>query len=91
MLVGLDFLTALGYGDDPRLKFAVSLLEEKKRSDRRWNLDAVHPDLEGSQAEWYRKHPKDAPTPFALEKAGEPSKMITLRALHVLQRLDGAD
>src|SRR3990170_3475009 len=35
VLVGLDFMTALGYGDDPRLKFAVSVLKEKKRSDGR--------------------------------------------------------
>ncbi len=91
VLVGLDFMTALGYGDDPRLKVAVSHLKGKRRSDGRWNLDAVHPDLEGGQADWYRKHPKDAPTPFALEKAGEPSKMITLRALQVQQRLDGTD
>lgn len=87
VLVGLDFMTALGYGDDPRLKVAISLLKEKRRSDGRWNLDAVHPDIEGGQADWYRKHPKDAPTPFALEKAGEPSKMITLRAMLVLKRL----
>ena len=61
VLVGLDFMTALGYGDDPRLKFAVSVLKEKKRSDGRWNQDAVHPDIEGGMADWYRKHPKDAP------------------------------
>ena len=91
VLVGLDFLTALGYGKDPRLKVALSLLEEKRRPDGRWNLDAVHPDLEGGVADWYRKHPKQAPTPFALEKAGEPSKMITLRALQVLRRLEAAD
>ena len=38
ILVGLDFLTALGYGDDPRLRFALSLLKEKRRPDGRWNL-----------------------------------------------------
>jgi len=91
VLVGLDCVTALGYGKDPRLKVALSLVKEKRRPDGRWNLDAVHPDLEGNMADWYRKHPKDAPTPFALEKAGEPSKMITLRALQVLRRLEAAD
>jgi len=90
LLVGLDFMTALGYGKDPRLKPALSLLRKRRRSDGRWNLDAVHPDLEGATKEWYEKHPKDAPTPFALEKVGEPSKMITLRALRVLHRV-GAD
>ena len=87
LLVGLDFMTALGYGQDPRLKHAIGVLKKKRRPDGRWNLDAVHPDVEGSMADWFRKHPKDAPTPFALEKAGEPSKMITLRALQVLHRL----
>jgi hypothetical protein len=89
LLVGLDFMTALGYGDDPRLAHAISHLKSKQRSDGRWNLDAVHPDLEGMTAEWFAAHPKRAPTPFALERVGEPSKMITLRALTVLSRLDG--
>lgn len=88
LLVGLDFMTALGYGGDPRLQHALSVLREKRRSDGRWNLDAIHPDVEGGPAEWYKKHPKDRPTPFALEKVGEPSKMITLRALRVLRRID---
>jgi hypothetical protein len=82
-------MTALGYGDDPRLAHAISHLKSKQRSDGRWNLDAVHPDLEGATAEWFAAHPKRAPIPFALEKVGEPSKMITLRALTVLSRLDG--
>lgn len=84
ILVGLDFMTSLGYGADPRLRTAVSLLDEKRRADGRWNLDAVHPDLEGNAAKWYAK---GMPTPFALEKPGEPSKMITLRAMRVLKRL----
>ncbi len=88
VLVGLDFLTALGYGKDPRLGFAVSLLEKKRRADGRWNLEAIHPDLVGGQADWYRKHPKDTPTPFALEEIGRPSKMLTLRAMQVLRRIN---
>ena len=88
LLVGLDFLTALGYGDDPRMRFAIGLLGEKRRPDGRWNLDAVHPDVEGAIAEWYRKNPKHAPTPFALERPGGTSKMITLRAMAVLRRLE---
>jgi len=86
VLVGLDFMTALGYGDDPRLGFAISLLKEKRRPDGRWNLDAVHPDLEGKMAEWYAKEPRQL-TPFALEAVGEPSKMVTLQAMRVLKRL----
>jgi len=88
LLVGLDFMTALGYGDDPRMRYALSVLKEKERTDGRWVLDAVHPDIEGKMAEWYKKSPKGMPTPFALEKVGEPSKMITLRAMLVLKRLE---
>jgi hypothetical protein len=89
LLVGLDFMTALGYGDDKRLAGAVALLKEKRRPDGRWNLDAVHPDVEGGMADWYSKHTNQAPTPFALEKAGRPSKMITFRAMLVLRRIEG--
>jgi squalene cyclase len=84
LLVGLDFITALGFGDDNRLKFAISFLKEKRRPDGTWNLDAIHPDLEGPIAELYARNP---PTPFSLEAAGEPSKMITFLALKILKRL----
>jgi len=87
LLVGLDFMTALGYAKDKRLNHAIEVLKKKKGKDGRWNLDAVHPDVEGGVAEWYAKHPKQAPTPFSLEKVGEPSKMITLRAMIVEKRL----
>lgn len=88
LLVGLDFITSLGYGDDKRLSHAIAVLKKKKRPDGRWNLDSVHPDVEGAVAEWYKKHPKSAPVPFSLERVGEPSKMITLKAMQVLKRLD---
>ncbi len=84
LLVGLDFMTSLGYRDDPRLRYALELLRAKRRPDGTWNLDAVHPDLEGALAKWYAKQP---PTPFALETPGEPSKMITLKAMQVLSRV----
>ncbi|HVC27373.1 MAG TPA: prenyltransferase/squalene oxidase repeat-containing protein [Nitrososphaerales archaeon] len=87
LLVGLDFMTALGYGEDKRLAGAVKLLKEKMTPDGRWNLDAVHPDVEGGMSDWYAKHANQAPTPFALEKAARPSKMITFRAMLVLRRL----
>jgi squalene cyclase len=83
LLVGLDFMTTLGFGDDRRLKFAISVLKEKRRPDGRWNLDAVHPDLEGRIAELYARKP---PTPFSLEPVGQPSKMITFLALKVLKK-----
>jgi len=87
ILVGLDFMTALGYTDDPRLEYAIKFLKTKRRGDGKWNMDAIHPDVEGGMADWYNKHPKDKPTPFSLERAGEPSKMITLTAMRVLNRL----
>lgn len=90
LLVGLDFMTALRYGGDPRLEHALSVLRKKRRGDGRWNLDAVHPDVEGAIAEWFDQHPKDRPTPFALEAVGAPSKMITLRAMRVLHRIEEA-
>ncbi len=89
-LVGLDFMTALGYGGDPRLKYALSLLQKKRRRDGRWSLDAVHPDVTGSMLAWIKRYPRQAPTPFSLEAPGAPSKMITLRALLVLRRVEAA-
>ncbi|MCI4342666.1 MAG: hypothetical protein L3J92_00915 [Thermoplasmata archaeon] len=90
LLVGLDLLTALGYSADPRLAFALSVLRKRRRADGRWNLDAEHPDVEGAMSTWFRAHPNQRPTPLTLEKLGRPSKMVTLRALTVLKRLDTA-
>jgi hypothetical protein len=87
LLVGLDFMTALGYGDDKRLGYAIQVLKKKRRRDGKWLLDAVHPDVEGGMAEWYRKHPNDRPIPFSLEQSGRESKIVTLTALRVLARL----
>lgn len=109
LMVGLDFMTALGHGEDRRLAQAISLVKEKMVRDPegagrgsgvareggdgggelggRWNLDAVHPDIEGGTADWYSQHPQRAPVPFALERPGHPSKMITLKALIVLHRI----
>jgi hypothetical protein len=87
VLVGLDLLTSLGYTSDPRLTFALTLLRERRRPDGRWNLDAVHPDVEGGMAEWFRAHPKDRPTATPLEVPGKASKMVTLTALKVLARV----
>ena len=88
LLVGLDFMTALGYAGDRRLGYAVSLLRKKRRPDGRWNLDSVNPDPESPQGRWDREHPRQATTPFALEEPGKPSRMITLSALRVLKRVD---
>jgi hypothetical protein len=90
LLVGLDVLTALGYGDDPRLRFALDHLRKKQRSDGRWNLDAQHPDAGGPPARFWAEHPKQRPTPLSFERVGRPSKMITLTALRVLRAVDEA-
>jgi hypothetical protein len=87
VLVGLETLTALGYGSDPRLGAAHRLLLEKRRPDGRWPLDGVHPDVAGAMARWYRDHPAHRPAPTALEEVGAPSRMITLRAMRALRRL----
>lgn len=87
LLVGLGVLTALGYGGDKRLGFALDLLKKKQRKDGRWDLDAVQPDPSPEAAKWYAEHPKQRPTPLAFETPGKPSKMITLRALTVLSRI----
>jgi hypothetical protein len=89
LLVGLDFMTALGYGGDPRMKYALNFLRSRRRRNGRWNLDAIHPDIEGPIANWFAKHPRQRPVPYALETAGRPSKMITLTALRVLKAVDG--
>ena len=87
VLVGLDVLTRLGYAGDRRLTPALQLLREKRRSDGTWVLDRVHPDEgpgsgHGAAARKVR--------PLALERAGEPSKWITLTALRVLKRVEDA-
>ena len=85
--VGLDTLTALGYEDDKRLGYALDLLRSKQRPDGRWNLDANHPDMTPAARKYYAEHPKQLPVPLAFEDAGQPSKMITLRALTILSRV----
>ena len=89
LLVGLDFMTALGYSGDKRLGYAVSLLKEKRRRDGRWNLDANRPEESAALAVWSKKHPGSQDmTSFVLEQPGQPSKMITLTAMKVLTRLE---
>lgn len=87
LLVGLEILTALGFSDDKRLEAALSVLRKRRRGDGRWNLDAVHPDVAGAMQTWYAQHPTRRPTPLQFEQVGRPSKIITLRALTVLERV----
>jgi hypothetical protein len=88
LLVGLDFMTGLGYSDDKRLSYAISLLKEKRRKDGMWNVDANRPEDSPQLAAFRKNHPRSQDlTPFVLEEPGKPSKMITLIALRVLGRL----
>ena len=81
ILVGLDVLTALGYGGDPRIRPALDRLEAMRNRDGSWNLDALHPDTEGPQ--YQTRGPF---YPFGLEVPGHPSRWITTTALVVLRR-----
>ncbi|MGQ0796932.1 MAG: hypothetical protein ACT4OI_03580, partial [Methanobacteriota archaeon] len=81
LLVGLDTLTALGYGDDSRIRPALERLTRMRNRDGSWNMDALHPDSEDPVYQM--------PGPFyplGLEVPGRPSRWITATALLVLKR-----
>lgn len=82
LLVGLDVLTALGFGDDPRLKAPLEELERKRLPDGTWALEAVHPDLLPSDP----YHPEPPIYPFLIEYPGLRSQWATFLALRVLRR-----
>ena len=81
-LVGLEVITSLGYGSDPRLALALEL-HKRKRSDGKWSLEKIHPDPRNFS--WGKGNLKSKVKPFSLEKETKPSKWITLRALRVLK------
>ena len=87
ILVGLDFITKLGYADDRRLRPALRILKDKRQRDGTWLLDKVHPDRGAGTG--YDPNLKKV-KPFALEEAGTPSKWITLTALRILKRVKDA-
>lgn len=87
ILVGLDLMTDLGYADDRRLRPALEVLKRKRRADGTWLMDSVHPDV--GRGSGYGIDVKQV-KPFALERAGKPSKWITLTALRILKRVDDA-
>jgi hypothetical protein len=87
ILVGLDVLTQLGFGGDKRLRPALKILTEKRRSDGTWLMDRSHPDTGPGTI----IHPdKTKFKPLVIEKPGQPSKWITLKALRVLKRVGDA-
>lgn len=85
LLVGLRVLTRLGYGGDRRLGPAVRWLEEKRRPDGRWALDAAHPDLDPVLAGYQYERLMFA---VVLEPLREPSRWATVEALSVLRAVE---
>ena len=81
ILVGLDVLTFLGYGDDPRMGPALDRLEKMRNPDGTWNLDAHHPDSEDPVYQF-----RGPFYPLGLEVPGRRSRWITTTALAVLKR-----
>lgn len=71
VLLNLEALTEAGVVDDPRLEEAVALVLSKQDAQGRWKLE-------------YNYHGKMW---IDVEKKGNPSKWVTLRALRVLKRL----
>jgi hypothetical protein len=68
-LRGLDHLRAAGARPDERMTDAVDLVNQRRQGDGRWRLAAPYRGAEH----------------FEIEKAGEPSRWNTLRALRVLR------
>ena len=84
-LVGLDTLTRLGFGADPRIDPAVDHLVAQRSPEGTWNLGPLHPDIPPEESVNYRI---EAPYyPFALEWTAMPSRWLTLTALAVLRRV----
>lgn len=86
VLLGLDVITQLGYGDDPRLEPALGILRKKRLADGTWAMDSLHPDF-GLKRD---KEAAKKSRPLVVEEAGRPSKWITLRALRILKRVNEA-
>jgi hypothetical protein len=70
VLQNLEVLTALGFGDDPRLAPAKELLLEKQTPAGPWPLEYTY----------------NGKTWVDIEEKGQPSKWVTLRALRVLKQ-----
>jgi len=67
VLRALDYLRAAKRPWDDRLQPAIDLLKQKRRKDKRWNSQAKHPGK----------------THFDMERAGRPSRWVTLFAMRV--------
>ena len=74
VLRGLEYFRSIAADRDERLEDAIAVLRGKRRADGRWPAQNRHPGQ----------------TFFELERAGQPSRMNTLRALRVLGWWDDA-
>lgn len=72
ILRALYYFQLEGIGYDSRMDDAIEILLKKRRNDGKWPLQARHPGQ----------------THFEMEKAGEPSRWNTLRALRVLKHFN---
>ena len=71
LLQNVEALVGLGYGNDPRLKNALAIIQEKQDAQGRWLLEY---DYSGKI--WLN---------FGAKK--QPNKWVTLRALHVFKNV----
>ncbi|MFX1486102.1 MAG: hypothetical protein ACFFBS_03180 [Promethearchaeota archaeon] len=71
ILRGLDVLTKLGYTEDKRLDDALLVLLQERRSDGKWILESTPAGRMQTN----------------IERAGKPSKWITLIALRIFKRI----
>lgn len=69
ILRALDYLQAAKLPWDDRMQPAIDVLKKKRRKDRRWNVQAKHPGQ----------------THFEMERAGQPSRWVTLFAMRVFK------
>ena len=68
------------------------MLKEKIRRYGRWDLDANRPEDSAAFDAYRRKHQRSKDlAPFVLERPGEPSKMIALRALRTPEGVGSPD
>jgi hypothetical protein len=73
ILLVLEVLAQAGCGDDPRLTKAVDLVLSKQDDQGRWRMEHSY-----NPRMW-----------TDIERKGEPSKWVTLRATRMLKRLSG--
>lgn len=69
ILRALDYFQSAGIKYDPRMQDALDILNQKRRKDNKWPVQAKHPGQ----------------THFDMEKTGGPSRWNTLRAMRVLK------